>query len=196
MTLRACLLRTLAAFLLGMGLVAPAWAQEVGIMQSSLCSAKNGEKSGLYLSATVEFDLPRSVEDALLRGIALYFVTDFTLERHRWYWLDKTQSETSLISRLSYSPLTRQYRVSRGGLSQSFDSLRDALDVIKVITDWRVSDKASLSEPENYQAEVRFRLDTQQLPLPMQVSIGNNDWNLSSDWQTIVLDQCVITPKE
>jgi hypothetical protein len=92
--------------------------------------------------------------------------------------------------------LTRQYRVSRGGLSQSFDSLKDALDVIKVISDWRVSDKPYLSEPENYEAEVRFRLDTQQLPLPMQVNIGNNDWNLSSDWQGLVLDQRVTTPKE
>ena len=188
MTLRARLLRTLVTLLLGVGFVASAWAQEVGIMQSSLMSAKPGEKPGLYLSV--------SVEDALLRGIALYFVTDFTLERHRWYWLDKTQNETSLVSRLSYSPLTRQYRVSRGGLSQSFDSLKDALDVIKVISDWCVSDKPYLSEPENYEAEVRFRLDTQQLPLPMQVNIGNNDWNLSSDWQGLVLDQRVTTPKE
>lgn len=196
MTLRARLLRTLTTLLLGVGFVVSAWAQEVGIMQSSLMSAKPGEKPGLYLSVSVEFDLPRVVEDALLRGIALYFVTDFTLERHRWYWLDKTQNETSLVSRLSYSPLTRQYRVSRGGLSQSFDSLKDALDVIKVISDWRVSDKPYLSEPENYEAEVRFRLDTQQLPLPMQVNIGNNDWNLSSDWQGLVLDQRVTTPKE
>ena len=195
MTLRARLLRTLATFLLGMGLCASAWAQEVGIMQSSLTSAKGGDKPGLYLSVTVDFDLPRTVEDALMRGIALYFVTDFTLERHRWYWLDKTQNETSLVSRLSYSPLTRQYRVSRGGLSQSFDTLKDALDVVKVISDWRVSDKHSLSEPEEYEAEVRFRLDTQQLPLPMQVNIGNNDWNLTSDWQTLVLDHRVITPK-
>ena len=196
MTLRARLLRMLATLLLGVGFVASAWAQEVGIMQSSLMSAKPGEKQGLYLSVNVEFDLPRVVEDALLRGIALYFVTDFTLERHRWYWLDKTQNETSLVSRLSYSPLTRQYRVSRGGLSQSFDSLKDALDVIKVISDWCVSDKPYLSEPENYEAEVRFRLDTQQLPLPMQVNIGNNDWNLSSDWQGLVLDQRITTPKE
>ena len=52
------------------------------------------------------------------------------------------------------------------------------------------------SEPEEDEAEVRFRLDTQQLPLPMQVNIGNNDWNLTSDWQTLVLDHRVITPKE
>lgn len=196
MTLRARLFNALAAFLLGMGLCASAWAQEIGVMQSTLTSAKPGDKPGLYLSLSVEFDLPRAVEDALMRGIALYFVTDFSLERHRWYWLDKTQSETSLVSRLSYSPLTRQYRVSRGGLSQSFDTLKDALDVVKVISDWRVSDKASLSDPENYDAEVRFRLDTQQLPLPMQVSIGNNDWDLSSDWQTLVLDQRVTSTKE
>lgn len=196
MDTRARIIRAVATFLCGMGLGVSAWAQDIGIMQSSLTTAKSGEKPGLYLSLSVEFDLPRPVEDALLRGIALYFVTDFTLERTRWYWIDKLQDESSLISRLSYSPLTRQYRVSRGGLSQSFDSLKEALGVIKVITAWRVSDKNGLSNPEDYEAEVRFRLDTQQLPLPMQVNIGSNDWALSSDWHTLALDQRVALPKE
>ncbi len=196
MNKRAQLLHAVATFLIGMGFGVSAWAQEIGIMQSSLTSAKAGEKPGLYLSLSVEFDLPRAVKDALLRGIALYFVTDFVLEKTRWYWMDQPQSETSLVTRLSYSPLTRQYRVSRGGLSQSFDTLKSALDAIKIITDWRVSDKTHISTPKDFEAEVRFRLDTQQLPLPMQVSIGNNDWDLSSDWHSIVLDNRVSSSEE
>ena len=34
-----------------------------------------------------------------------------------------------------------------------------------------------------YTAAVRLRLDTSQLPKPLQIdALGSRDWNLSSDW--------------
>ena len=103
--------------------------------------------------------------------------------------VDKPVVESTLISRLSYSPLTRQYRLSRGGLSQSFDSLKDALDVLKNIHQWRVSSRPSIDTPDNYEANVRIKLDTTQLPLPLQVTIGDNDWDISSEWYSLTLTE-------
>lgn len=181
--------------ILGLGVVVPAWANDITIMSSSL-SSRTSPPEGLYLDVNVEFDLPRSVQDALNRGIPLYFITEFSIEHQRWYWVNKPIIEASLMTRLSYSPLTRQYRLSRGGLSQSFDSLSETLTILKSLHGWRVSENPFIDSPEDCVAEVQVRLDTEQLPLPMQVTIGENDWDLTSDWHTVDFDQSVTNPQK
>ena len=111
-------IRQCLALITGMGMALAAWANDISIMSCHL-SARGGDRPGLYLNLNVEFDLPRSVQDALHRGIPLYFITEFSLEQKRWYWADKDFAHASLTSRLSYTPLTRPYRLSHGGLSQS-----------------------------------------------------------------------------
>ena len=183
------------ALIIGLGSVAPSWANDITVMSASL-SSRMDQPSGLYLDVNIEFDLPRSVQDALNRGIPLYFVTDFSIQSERWYWVNKPIVEASLMTRLSYSPLTRQYRLSRGGLSQSFDSLSETLAILKSLHGWRVSDNPTIENPENCVAEVQIRLDTEQLPLPMQVTIGENDWDLRSDWHDVMLDRTITHPGE
>lgn len=183
------------SLLLGLGSVVPAWANDITVMFSTL-SSRFSTPQGLYLDVNVEFDLPRSVQDALNRGIPLYFVTEFTIERQRWYWVNKPIVEASLLTRLSYSPLTRQYRLSRGGLSQSFDSLSETLSILKSLHGWRVSEDPVIENPEDCVAEVMVRLDTEQLPLPMQVTIGENDWDLTSDWHSVDFDRSITNPEK
>lgn len=183
------------SLLLGLGSVVPAWANDITVIFSTL-SSRQSTPQGLYLDVSVEFDLPRSVQDALNRGIPLYFVTEFSIERQRWYWVNKPIVEASLITRLSYSPLTRQYRLSRGGLSQSFDSLSETLAILKSLHGWRVSEDPVIENPEDCVAEVMVRLDTEQLPLPMQVTIGENDWDLTSDWHSVDFDRSVTDPEK
>lgn len=183
------------SLLLGLGSVVPAWANDITVMFSTL-SSRFSTPQGLYLDVNVEFDLPRNVQDALNRGIPLYFVTEFTIERQRWYWVNKPIVEASLLTRLSYSPLTRQYRLSRGGLSQSFDSLSETLSILKSLHGWRVSEDPVIENPEDCVAEVMVRLDTEQLPLPMQVTIGENDWDLTSDWHSVDFDRSITNPEK
>lgn len=183
------------SLLLGLGSVVPAWANDITVMFSTL-SSRFSTPQGLYLDVNVEFDLPRSVQDTLNRGIPLYFVTEFTIERQRWYWVNKPIVEASLLTRLSYSPLTRQYRLSRGGLSQSFDSLSETLSILKSLHGWRVSEDPVIENPEDCVAEVMVRLDTEQLPLPMQVTIGENDWDLTSDWHSVDFDRSITNPEK
>ena len=70
------------------------------------------------------------VEQALEQGVPLYFVSEFTLTRPRWYWLDEVVARSEQTTRLSYNALTRQYRITRGALFQNFASLDDALRII------------------------------------------------------------------
>jgi hypothetical protein len=124
------------------------------------------------------------VEQALTHGVSLYFTAEFTLVRHRWYWLDEVVAQDEQTVRLSYNALTRQYRISRGALYQNFASLDDALRILG----HQVFDRLpalSLKPGARYIASVRMRLDPAQLPKPLQINaLVNTDWELDSDWRS------------
>ena len=67
---------------------------------------------GLLLTATVKFELPAAVEDALLKGIPMFFVAEADVFRDRWYWTDKKVARHARHMRLAYQPLTRRWRLN------------------------------------------------------------------------------------
>ncbi len=163
-------------------LPALAWTAEIEVIDPQLRLSDEG----YVLSVDFRFDLNTRLEEAVSRGVVLYFVADFELTRDRWYWLDEQLASRSQTYRLSYHALTRQYRLTTGGLHQSFETLGEALRVLRRIRNWLVidGDSKSLVSGEVYQAAVRFRLDLNQLPRPFQISaLGNKDWTLATDWK-------------
>ncbi|WP_042883600.1 DUF4390 domain-containing protein [Cupriavidus necator] len=145
------------------------------------------QDGGFELAASFDFDLPPALEDALHKGISLYFAVDFQLSRSRWYWFDEKPVNTSRSVRLSYQPLTRQYRVSTGGLQLPFTRLKSALQFIQRVRGWRVFERNTVKPGESYHAEVRMRLDLSQLPKPFQINaVNTRDWNLASDWRRFI----------
>ena len=68
-------------------------------------------EEGVFLSATVKFELPTLVEDALLKGIPLFFVAETEILRNRWYWYDEKVATSARHARLAYQPLTRRWRL-------------------------------------------------------------------------------------
>lgn len=139
---------------------------------------------GVVLDAEIVFDLTPRLEEAVKRGVALYFVLEFELIRPRWYWFDEKIVARSQTWRLSYHALTRKYRLSAGALHMSFDTLGEAVSVMRHVRRWGVAERVQLRPGESYQAGVRFRLDSTQLPTPFQVSaIGSREWTLDSGWQ-------------
>ena len=163
--------------------------ERIGVMAAALEPARDSQNMGgdaLLLNATFEFELPQALEEAVQKGIALYFNIEFELFRKRWYWFDRRAASSTLTYRLSYSPLTRQYRLARGGLSQSFESLDEALALLKSVRNWKVAEKSVLSPRDEYSAQVRMRLDVTQLPKPFQVNaITSREWTLTSDWREV-----------
>ncbi|APG58147.1 hypothetical protein B7H01_06175 [Pandoraea apista] len=170
-----------------LGFAAPARAEnEIQVREARL----EPSEGGWSLDARFAFELNSSLEDAVNRGISLYFTTDFELTRSRWYWFDEKVVSTSQSVRLWFQPLTRQYRVSSnngnnnsGGLQLGFTSLRDALALVRNVSGWRVIDKGVAKPGTQYQASVRMRLDNALMPKPFQIdAVNNRDWNLSSEW--------------
>lgn len=140
-------------------------------------------EEGYVLAADFDFALNARLEEAIAKGVPLYFVVDFELTRSRWYWLDEQVINRSQSFQLSYHALTRQYRLSRGALHQAFPTLDDALRILSRVRNWQVLDKGALKSDQSYFAAVRMRLDLSQMPKTFQVNaLANRDWNLSADW--------------
>jgi hypothetical protein len=137
-------------------------------------------EEGLLLSFSASFELPRSVEDALIRGVPLHFEADAEVLQSRWYWRDKRVANATRSWRLTYQPLTRVYRVGTGGLNQNFETLAEALDSIRRSTRWKIAEPGQVDDDGKHYLEFRFGLDTSLLPRPMQISIGREAaWSLS-----------------
>ncbi|WP_353152705.1 DUF4390 domain-containing protein [Herminiimonas fonticola] len=143
---------------------------------------------GYRLSATFAFDLNRGLEDALTRGIPLYFTTEIEITRPRWYWFDAKEIVGSQTIRISYNVLTRQYHAAiTGRLQQSFQTLDDALSLVRRPNRWVVADKDALKAGQSYAVAVRMQLDVAQLPKPFQVhALNSSDWRLSSNWKHFI----------
>lgn len=149
-------------------------------------------EEGVFLAATVRFDLPAVVEDALLKGISMYFVAEAEVFRDRWYWYDKKLATTTRHMRLSYQPLTRRWRlytspspISNTGLGvtlgQNFESLNEAMGAIKRISGWKVAEAADIEPDSRHNVDFRFRLDVTQLPRPFQIgAVGQPDWRIAT----------------
>jgi hypothetical protein len=158
------------------------WAAEIEINEPQIALTDDG----YVLSANFVFDFNQRLEEAVNKGVVLYFIADFELSRPRWYWLDEKALVRSQTYRLSYHALTRQYRLSTGGLHQSYASLSDALAMLSRLRNWNIADKTdkAIRVGEPYQAALRLRLDIGQLPRPFQLSaLGNKEWSLASDWK-------------
>ncbi len=145
------------------------------------------EKSneGYQLATNFSLELPRGLEDALLRGIPLYFTTEIEITRPRWYWFDETPIESSRTIRIAYNVLTRQYSVTYiGNIQQHINSFEEAINLVKHPPHWIFAEKGSLKENETYDAAVRIQLDMSYLPKPFQINVINNrNWRLSSSWK-------------
>ncbi|ASI70647.1 hypothetical protein BA022_16420 [Diaphorobacter nitroreducens] len=145
---------------------------------------------GLYLSATLQLELPELVKDALYKGISVFFITEAEVVRQRWYWSDKVVAQASRFLRLSYQPLTRRWRVVQSStpfapsglgvsLGQNFDTLQDALASMQRIARWKIADEGQVDEGVTYVMNFQFRLDTSQLPRPLQIgAVGRSGWNM------------------
>ena len=147
-------------------------------------------EDGIYLNATLGFELPASLEDALTRGMPVNFSMQATVLRERWYWYDRRVSITERFIRLSYQPLSRRWRVVQSSqpmqssglgvsLGSSYDSLKDALQAIQKINRWRIADSTVLKTDAKQKLDFYFFLDLSQLPQAMQFgNLATNDWAL------------------
>lgn len=139
--------------------------------------------SDWLLNATFQIELTPGLEDAVQKGVVLYFQTEFDLTRSRWYWFDEKPVFTQRLTRLSYQPMTQQYRIASEGFTFSAKTMFEALQAVGSIGGWKVIDSNQIDPSKSYTAALRMMLDLSKLPKPFQVNaLNNRDWNVTSDW--------------
>jgi hypothetical protein len=135
------------------------------------------------LNATFQIELTPGLEDAVQKGVVLYFQTEFELTRSRWYWFDEKPVLAQRLIRLSYQPMTQQYRIASEGFTFSAKTMFEALQAVGSIGGWRVIDNNQIDLSKSYTAALRMTLDLSRLPKPFQVNaLNNRDWNVTSEW--------------
>ena len=139
----------------------------------------NRDDDAVSLSYAVDFVLAPAVEDALMKGVPLHFVAQAKVFGNRWYWRDRRIANATRTWRVAYQPLTANYRVSFGGLSRSYPNRAEAFAGVQRAVHWRVVEPGQIEAGVRHYLEFSFRLDTSQLPRPMQLGIGGeSDWTL------------------
>ncbi len=172
-TRRRLLAWPLAVALAGVPLVG--WSQAIELQTLRL----QRSDGALSLDFSARIQLSRAVEEALLRGVPVYFTAQAQLLRNRWYWRDERVARVQRTWRLAFQPLTSTWRVGFGGLNQTQATLDEALASISRLSGWRIADLAQVDPDSRHYVEFSFRLDTSQLPGPMQFGLTTQaDWTL------------------
>lgn len=170
-----------SAVFLALPVAALAPPDKIDILQVSLDPFEEGWAVNAQFEFTLKPNMSEALEHALL---PLYFEAEFELTRPRWYWFDEKTVAAHLTYRLSYQPLTHEYRVSTGSLHVNFASLNEALGFVMRMHDWKVLDHNAIKPGETYIAALRMHFDTSQLPKPFQLNaFTSREWVLESDWK-------------
>jgi len=168
----------LLALLLAAGMTA-ARADGIEVQSATLAHVDDGWQ----LDSQFDIQFSPRLEEAVNRGVPLFFVVEFELSRPRWYWFDEKPIQVSQTYKISYTPLLRQYRLSVGNAYQNFTRFEEVTRVLSRLRGWHVADRGAIKKDGIYQASLRMRLDTSQLPKPFQLNaIASRDWTLASDW--------------
>lgn len=176
-------------FLCVLAVAAQVQAQSPSVEITSLKVAK--QEGNWLISADVKFELPTNIEDAMYKGVSLTFVSEVEVMRERWYWLDKTIVQATRQTRISYQALTRRWRVlpwsevnANSGLGvqlpSTYETLSEALAMAQRIYQWRIPTLGEVDDGA-YFVQLRYKLDTSQLPKPLQIGLlGQGEWLLNT----------------
>jgi len=179
---RCCRKYSVLSLFLALALVlgpAPAAAEGIEVRRAALVAAEEG----YFLEADFEITLNSTLEEALNKGVPLYFLLELEVIRPRWYWFNDKVFNIRQQYRLAYNALTRQYRIGVGALYHNFATMSEALDFLSRVRRRQVLEPGVLVRDTTYTAGVRMRLDVSQLPKPFQLNAyASRDWNLGSEW--------------
>lgn len=173
-----CLAAALALLLAGMPVAATAAEAQVVRIDPLIVDG------GLTMDVDFTLDLTPSMLGALERGVSLSFAVDLVITQPRWWWRDRVVVESSLIRRLSYNTLTRQWRVATGDLYLPVGSVDEALAVLRQVRGWPIAPVDRFDSDTRYEGRIRLRLDSSQLARPLQVdALNRGAWSLASPWR-------------
>lgn len=138
---------------------------------------------GYVLDADIDIVLNRTLQDALIKGINLHFLVELELTRPRNWWFDEDIAEPVRKLRIYYHLLLRRYVVETGYTTRTAATLDEALAMLGRVRDWQILERGALRSGRRYDARLRLRLDTAQLPKPLSIGAVTGDkWELATPW--------------
>ena len=174
--------RWLAGLLLGcwLAVAGSALAADKSIVKQASIQAV---PQGYVLDADIDVVLNPTLEDALTKGINLHFLLELEVTRPRNWWFDESIAEPVRKMRIYYHLLLRRYVVETGYTTQTVATLNEALALLGRVGDWQVLERGALKAGQQYQARLRMRLNTAQLPKPLSIGAVTGDkWELATPW--------------
>ena len=187
--------RWLAVLLLGgwLAVAGSALANDKSMLKQAVIQAT---PQGYVLVADMDIVLNPTLEDALLKGINLHFLLELELSRARgWWWFDESIAEPVRKMRIYYHLLLRRYVVESGYTTRTAATLSEALAMMGRVTDWQVLERGALKTGKRYEARLRLRLDTAQLPKPLSIGAVTSDkWELATPWYGWSFDAPALPP--
>jgi hypothetical protein len=97
--------------------------------------------------------------------------------------------------RIYYHLLLRRYVVETGYTTHTAASLGEALALLGRVEDWQVLERGALKAGQRYDARLRLRLDTTQLPKPLSIGAVTGDkWELVTPWHDWSFDAPAAPP--
>jgi Domain of unknown function (DUF4390) len=175
-------LRWLAALLLGcwLAVAGSALANDKSAVKQAVIQAT---PQGYVLDADIDIILTPTLEDALTKGINLHFLLELELTRPRNWWFDEGIAEPVRKMRMYYHLLLRRYVVETGYTTRTAATLDEALAMLGRVDDWQVLERGALTPGKYYEARLRLRLNTAQLPKPLSIGAVTGDkWELATPW--------------
>lgn len=176
------LLRRLFALVLAgwLALVGSALANDKSAVRQAAIQAT---PQGYVLDALIDIALNPTLEDALAKGIHLHFQLQLELSRPRSWWFDEDIAEPTRKLRIYYHLLLRRYIVETGYTTRTATTLPEALVMLGQVEGWHVADRGVLRTGQRYDARLRLRLDTAQLPKALSIGAVTSDkWDLVTPW--------------
>ena len=139
----------------------------------------------LRLDAEIAYELNSEVREALINGIPMVFQVEVQIVAlQKWLW-DKVISTTVKTHLLKYHVLSKQYVLENleTGESVSFPDLESVLIKQGSVSAMYIAEADYLKEQEVYVVQLRARLLSSELPLPLRMkSYFSPKWRLDSGW--------------
>ena len=145
--------------------------------------AKNNNE--LRLDAEIIYELNSEVREALINGIPLMFQVEVQVVTDKKWRLDKVVSSVVKTYVLRYHALSKQYVLEslETGDSDSYPDLQSVLAQQGRVSAMYIAETEYLKDQENYIVQLRARMLSNKLPLPLRMkSYFSPKWRLSSGW--------------
>lgn len=143
------------------------------------------DDSLLILDLEIDSDLPDFITIAIDQGFAVPMMFQIEIRADQAYWFDDRVVSLKQQYTLHHQPMLDSFVVLDVNTSERhyFDERKVAVDFIGLVYNYPMLDIDNLAADKNYYARVRFGIDIDELPLPLQSSwFWDSDWDIQSEW--------------